>query len=80
MEHSTSAPSERVRRITQLAKLSFNHPSVVLTADIFLYFNKISTRLVQAEFLYGAPSVKEKLSADMSVFVFLQLQYEVWCI
>ena len=27
--------------ITQFAKLSFNHPSVVLTAEIFQYFNKI---------------------------------------
>ena len=40
MEHSTSAPNERVCRITQLAKLSFNHPSVVLTADVFQYFYK----------------------------------------
>ena len=35
MEHSTSAPNERVLRVTQLAKLGFNHPSVVLTADVF---------------------------------------------
>ena len=41
MEHSTSASNERVWRITQLAKLSFNHPSVVLTADVFQFFNKI---------------------------------------
>ena len=40
MEHSTSAPNERVWRITQLATLSFNHPSVVLTADVFQYFCK----------------------------------------
>ena len=40
MEHGTSAPNERVVRTTQLAKLSFNHPSVVLTADVF-YFYKI---------------------------------------
>ena len=40
MEHSTSAPNERVLRTTQLAKLSFNHPSVVLTADVFQYFYK----------------------------------------
>ena len=41
-KHSTSAPNERVWRtgITQLAKLSFNHPSVVLTADVFQYFYK----------------------------------------
>ena len=38
MERSTSAPNERVLRTTQLAKLSFNHPSVVLTADVFQYF------------------------------------------
>ena len=38
MEHSTSVPNERVLRITQLAKLSFNHPSVVLTAAVFQYF------------------------------------------
>ena len=38
MEHSTSALNERVLRTTQLAKLSFNHPSVVLTADVFQYF------------------------------------------
>ena len=31
MEHSTSAPNERVLRTTQLAKLSFNPTSVVLT-------------------------------------------------
>ena len=42
MEHSTSPPSERVLRVTQLAKLSFNHPSVVLTADVFQYFKNIS--------------------------------------
>ena len=41
MEHNTSAPNERVFRTTQLAKLSFNHPSVVLTADFFQYFNKM---------------------------------------
>ena len=41
MEHSTSAPNERVLRTTQLAKLSFNHPSVVLTADVFQYFIKL---------------------------------------
>ena len=35
MEHSTSAPTECVLRTTELAKLSFNHPSVVLTADVF---------------------------------------------
>ena len=35
MEHSTSAPNERIWRITPLVKLSFNHPSVVLTADVF---------------------------------------------
>ena len=40
MEYSTNAPNERVCRITQLAKLSFNHPSVVLTADVFQYFYK----------------------------------------
>ena len=26
---------------TQLAKLSFNHPSVVLTADVFQYFYSV---------------------------------------
>ena len=40
IEHSTSAPNERVLRTAQLAKLSFNHPSVVLTADVFQYFYK----------------------------------------
>ena len=38
MEHSPSAPNERVLRTTQLAKLSFSHSSVVLTADVFQYF------------------------------------------
>ena len=38
MEHSTSALNERVLRVPQLAKLSFNHPSVVLTADVFQLF------------------------------------------
>ena len=41
MEHSISAPNERVWRITQLVKLSFNHPSVVLTADVFHFFEKL---------------------------------------
>ena len=35
MEYSTNAPNERVWHITQLVKLSFNHPSAVLTADVF---------------------------------------------
>ena len=43
MEHSTSVPNERFLRTTQLAKLSFNHPSVVLTADVFQHFYKKST-------------------------------------
>ena len=47
MEHSTSAPNERVGRTTQLAKLSFNHPSVVLTADVFQYFCKRSYELAR---------------------------------
>ena len=34
----TSAPYDRVLRVTQLAKLSFDHPSVVVTADVFQYF------------------------------------------
>ena len=34
MEHGTSAPNERVWRITQLAELSLNHPSVVFVADV----------------------------------------------
>ena len=41
MDHSTSAPNERVWHTTQLAKLSFNHPSVVLTPKVFPYFYKI---------------------------------------
>ena len=43
IENSTSAPNGRVLRTTQLAKLSFNHPSVVLTADVFQYFYKIKS-------------------------------------
>ena len=43
-EHGTSAPNERVLRTTQLAKLNFNHPSVVLTADVFQYFCKRPAR------------------------------------
>ena len=42
MDYSTSAPNERVWRITQLANLSFNHPSVALTADVFQFFIKRS--------------------------------------
>ena len=34
----TSAPNDRVLHTTQVAKLSFNHPSVVLTADVLLFF------------------------------------------
>ena len=52
MEHSTSTPNERVSRITQLAKLSFNHPSVVLTADVFQLFNKKPT---EAPTIHTAP-------------------------
>ena len=43
MEYSTTTPNERVGRITQLARFSFNHPSVVLTADVLQFFRK-STR------------------------------------
>ena len=41
MKYSTSAPNWRVSRITQLAKLGFNHPSVVLTAEIFQFLIKL---------------------------------------
>ena len=51
MEHSISAPKERVLRVTQLAKLSYNHSSVVLTADVFQCFNKINTTDVQSKIL-----------------------------
>ena len=54
MEHSTSKPNERVLLVTQLAKLSFNHPSVVLTADVFQYFYKINKPLESAP--RGIPS------------------------
>ena len=54
MEHSTSAPNERVLRTTQLVKLSFNHPSVVLTADVFHYCYKINKPLESAP--QGSPS------------------------
>ena len=40
MGHDTSAPNERVLRITQFAKLRFNHSSVVLAADVFQLFIK----------------------------------------
>ena len=40
MEYSTSTPNERVWRITQLARLSFNHPSVVLTDNVIHFFIK----------------------------------------
>ena len=36
-KYNISAPNPRVWRITQLAKLSFNHPSVVLTAHVFQF-------------------------------------------
>ena len=45
LEHSASAPNERVWRITQLAKLSFNHPSVVLTADVFQSVRSFAAQL-----------------------------------
>ena len=54
MEHSTSAPNERVFRNMQLANLSFKHPSVVLTADVFQYFSKIKKPLESAP--RGSPS------------------------
>ena len=37
MQHSTSAPNERVLSTTQLTKLSSNHSSVVVTPDVFMY-------------------------------------------
>ena len=40
LKFKKSAPNERVLRTTQLAKLGFNHPSVVLTADVFHFLNK----------------------------------------
>ena len=54
MEHSTSAPNERVLRTMQLEELSFNHPSVVLTADVFQFFYKINEPLEWAP--QGSPS------------------------
>ena len=47
MGHGTSTPIERVWRITQPAKLSFNNPSVVLTADVFQFFVKCSRAIVR---------------------------------
>ena len=46
MEHRTSSPNERVSRTNQLAKLSFNHPSVVLTADVFQHFHFVSYKIL----------------------------------
>ena len=43
--NSTIASNERVWRIAQLAKLSFNHPSVVLTVE---FFNKGKHRVVSS--------------------------------
>ena len=54
MQHSTSAPNERVWRIAQLASFSFNHPSVVLTADVFNTFYKINKLLESVP--RGSPS------------------------
>ena len=39
-DSSRSVPNGRVLRTTKLAKLSFNHPSVVLTGDVFQFFIK----------------------------------------
>ena len=46
MEHIniTSTPNERVRRIAQLAKLSFNHLSVELAADVFHFLKKLKNK------------------------------------
>ena len=61
MEHSTSAPNVRVGRITLLAKLSFNHPSVVLTADVFQYFIRVlRSRIPGIKEWYAAPPVGYK--------------------
>ena len=60
MEHSTSVPNERVLRITQLAKLSFNPPSVVLTAEFFQYFYK-------SEFSFSPVHRWKKKEADLVV-------------
>ena len=38
--YSTSEPNSSAWRITQFAKLSFKHPSVVLTAAVFQFFIK----------------------------------------
>ena len=63
MEHSTSTPNERVWRITQLAKLSFNHQSVVLTADVFHFLYWHITRFsfgMCVTWIPGVTQVDEK--------------------
>ena len=61
MEHSTTAPNERVLRVTQLTKFSFNHVSVALTADVYQYFHKIES--------FGKKKFKQKKNADGLVFM-----------
>ena len=58
---STSAPNERVSRITQLAKLSFNHPSVVLTADVFQYFYESPPQIFE-ELTHNRTNIKSYLT------------------
>ena len=42
MEHSTSAPNQRIRgtRYYVACKVEYNYPSVVLTPDVFHFFVK----------------------------------------
>ena len=56
MEHSTITPNERVLLITQLAKLSFNHPSVVLTADVFQLLIKASAQYIHQRYSSSSSS------------------------
>ena len=48
LKFKKSAPNERVLRTTQLAKLGFNHPSVVLTADVFPnIYTQVDNKILQ---------------------------------
>ena len=74
MEYSTSAPNERVWRITQPAKLGFNHPSVVLTADVsqFLIKNYVANHS-QVRFLICIALLSIFVSGSVLYFCRLSL-------
>ena len=91
LQHSTSTPNERVWRITQLAKFGFNHPSVVLTADVFhfcikctsyttdILFYKVSAAYVSRSTIDSRYDLWHKCTVPgmLETYLVLRLRYQV---